>query len=94
MPWAPGGLPCGVTWWEEAVVTLAMSHSQGEACSSRSQAFPTSVTTERVQALCSPRASDDDGGPPGSQVAARSPGSFFFVREYIVIKESEQRYLK
>ena len=66
MPWVPGGFPCGVTWWQEAVVTSAVSHPQGEARSSRSQAFPTSVTTERVQALCSPWASDDDGGPPGS----------------------------
>ena len=44
------------------MVTSAMSHSQGEACSSGSRAFHTSVTTESVQALCSPRASDDDWG--------------------------------
>ena len=44
------------------MVTSAMSHSQGEACSYRSRAFLTSVTTECVQAFCSPQASDDDGG--------------------------------
>lgn len=79
VPRPPGGFPCAATWREEAVVTSATSHPQGEARSSGSQAFPTSVTTERVQALCSPRASDDEGGHQGVRLLPDRQGLFPFL---------------